>query len=576
MRKSLTGLTLVGALLAFGCGSDSDSLNNVTLLPTATATTITSTSSSTTTTTTSTSSTSTTSTATTKVTFVQLGGGNGTGSETSPFNTIQAAVQAAGEGETIFVYANTAAPATVEPGNITLKPGQKLVGQGAGLSFRTISAGARPVLGGSVTLADDSSVSGFEFRNTVGTAVVGNRRNNVTVSNNLFTEVSGVSIECGSCTGAIVVQGNTVNRTTAPSGFNIPYAINAGTASYYDKTESSRTVSPVATILVADNVVSGGNETTSFISNGINLSTLASQDFSTSSVIVRNNTVSYTDTGVYCYQTYNAAIDATTDTPLQITGNQLLQTRSNGVYLYTYVTSTSTSITGNLCTQNSNSNGLALYFYGQVDGTISGNTLRGVTVDGDTNPSNNPVATAQQNGTGIYTNVSPGSRINVNGQNLFDQLNRPMYASAGGYYYTGSTNGALRFSGNTVQSTGATPAQIQINATDSTNTLQPFRVVLANNTMPSTTVQVAAANAYLVTAKFVSNAVNALQLVNSNNGTVTFNVENLGDNVTTSATFGSGLRSTNTFTTTGAAAVTGTSNNGTGGFTSVAATAGDQ
>ncbi|HYC03621.1 MAG TPA: inverse autotransporter beta domain-containing protein [Azospirillaceae bacterium] len=98
----------------------------------------------------------------------------GTGTFESPFASVAAAAQAAQAGERIFVHSGTYA------GNVQLKAGQQLLGQGealtasfGGQTATLVAAGARPTLtaptGNVVTLADDNVVRGLAITASAGT-----------------------------------------------------------------------------------------------------------------------------------------------------------------------------------------------------------------------------------------------------------------------------------------------------------------------------------------------------------------------------------------------------------------------
>ena len=148
---------------------------------------------------------------------VRAGAAAGTGSEGSPFGSLQAVEAAAGPGDTIVVDPAPRATAPLD-GGIALKPGQRLVGGGPPV----VGAGnlaALPALtntrtdhldGDGVRLASGASVSNLVVRSTARGAIYGLDSVDVRVAGN---DVAGHNT---SCTPGFLVQPFTV-----PTG--IPY-----------------------------------------------------------------------------------------------------------------------------------------------------------------------------------------------------------------------------------------------------------------------------------------------------------------------------------------------------------------
>lgn len=564
MRKH-TGLalSLCGALLAFGCGNDSDGFNDVVLLPTVTATTSTTTS----TTSTSSSSTSSATTSTTsttqavKVTYVRLGAAaGGTGTETAPFSRIQDAVNAAGENETIFVYANAGGSSVVEPGTIKLKPGQSLIGEAAGLSTKTIAAGARPVLGGLVAMNDNTTVSGFEIRSAAGGGVTGAASNNVTISNNLFTNVVGTAIAVDFCTGNVVVKGNTINQTVA-APVTLRYAIVFGNdTSNYGKQLQARQISSDTTVTIQGNTIAAGG----FVQRGIYVDNGTYATVPASSMLVDGNVVSgFTQAGIDV-DTYNESGGVN---DVIITNNKVWLASSIGVRVSQENRGVVT-IRGNQLTLLSNT-AMQLNLSGSDPITVESNAFTTVEADADADPTNNPVA-ATVNGTAIAFQTIAAATANMTA-NTFNQQATVATINSGGSTYGASAagGGAIRFNRNTVTTTNNQTCQWTYDVFNTASNARSQRVVLVGNTAPKMGVSVNANNRMAVFGKFVGNTLSSLLLSNSNTVALNFDVENLGGtDPTQTASFGSGLNSTNTL---------GTPVTGSGGpFTSSPVTAGDQ
>lgn len=106
--------------------------------------------------------------------FVNNAGPDGDGSFFNPFNNLTRAALAAGAAYYIFVYAGN----DLYDGGFIMKPGQKLIGEGAGLTHAgqvVVPPGQRPVIthtgGSGVILAKDTYVGGLNITNPLGACI---------------------------------------------------------------------------------------------------------------------------------------------------------------------------------------------------------------------------------------------------------------------------------------------------------------------------------------------------------------------------------------------------------------------
>lgn len=104
----------------------------------------------------------------TAVWYVQAGGPAGDGRSHNPFNTLAGAATPSQPGDTIFVHTGVGAA----PGNLALKAGQVLWGQGAPFTRNalTIPATGRPTLSGTLTLASSVTVNSLAIDAIGGSA----------------------------------------------------------------------------------------------------------------------------------------------------------------------------------------------------------------------------------------------------------------------------------------------------------------------------------------------------------------------------------------------------------------------
>jgi large repetitive protein len=162
--------------------------------------------------------------------YVNSSGGNGDGRSHNPFNTLASASTASGAGSIIYVHTGGA----TTPGNLTMDANQSLFGQGAPFNLNgptglTIAAGTRPTLSGTVTLANNDTVTAVNFAPVgipamTASAVTGpvgidqvnvtggtnalsltNVSGAVTVTNATFTNTSGAEVLINQGTGNVSV-----------------------------------------------------------------------------------------------------------------------------------------------------------------------------------------------------------------------------------------------------------------------------------------------------------------------------------------------------------------------------------
>ncbi len=173
----------------------------------------------------------------------------GTGTLAAPFDNIGDMVPASDDpGDVIFLYEGDGTTTNYSQG-ITLKDNQLLIGQGvdlatgAGLTPPTFSAtlpgvAGRPELtnsGNVILLASGNTVRGLDVTNPLGTSIVANGSNGVTVSD---TGLNGGSsgIEFTNATGTI-----DVDNLDASTGSSFGVSISGGSASYNFDAASSIT-----------------------------------------------------------------------------------------------------------------------------------------------------------------------------------------------------------------------------------------------------------------------------------------------------------------------------------------------
>ena len=157
----------------------------------------------------------------------------GNGSINNPFSSITAAQGA--NRNIIFVHANSVFSGSAA--NVSLQPGNIVMGDGSGVqNFINVSqlgpillpqapvSSSLPLLtgstGDSVTLASNTSLTGFMINNSGGSAVMGNGVQNVTLNNLFINNPTVDGLRLINAAGPVSISNMYVNNPTG-SGFNI-------------------------------------------------------------------------------------------------------------------------------------------------------------------------------------------------------------------------------------------------------------------------------------------------------------------------------------------------------------------
>jgi len=144
--------------------------------------------------------------------YVNNAGASGDGRSHNPFNSLAGASAPSLAGQAIFVHSGVG----TTPGSLALKAGQTLWGQGATFVVNglTIPAGARPTLGGTVTLASSSTIAAVGF-NTGSAAAINDPAGaitGVTISNGVaIATTTGVAVALSDASGSFTFDSISVN-----------------------------------------------------------------------------------------------------------------------------------------------------------------------------------------------------------------------------------------------------------------------------------------------------------------------------------------------------------------------------
>jgi parallel beta-helix repeat protein len=149
--------------------------------------------------------------------FVDNSGTNGTGTQASPFNNLQDALNAVQIGDTIYVARGDGTDTGV-PGGFTLPLGVKLIGEGTGLILaQTIEpAGTPPVISGPITCMGSNLLQGFEINGSASDGIIINGVSDVTISQNSLSNITTDPVVCTDISGTVTIDGNVFEDAPGP------------------------------------------------------------------------------------------------------------------------------------------------------------------------------------------------------------------------------------------------------------------------------------------------------------------------------------------------------------------------
>lgn len=440
----------------------------------------------------------------------------GTGRSNAPFNTLLAAQTASAINDYIYIHTGDGTNTNQNAG-ITLKNGQRLIGQGVALvvgSFTLNPAGTRPIIGhtagSAVTLAQNNTVRGLNSGNTTSAAILGSDFGTLTLDNvSITTTNAALSLITGT------VNSTFTTITSSGGGANINLVavggtVNLGTGALSGATAQNLRINQGgATVSYAGTLTAGNNtrpvEITNKTGGSVTLSGLISTAAATTSngIFLNNNagggTYAFTG-GVQLTTGSNSAFTATSTGNIEVTGS-----------VNTLATTTGQAI--NISNTNRTANGI---------------TFRSVNVNGAaTGISLNTVG-----GTGAFTISGTGS------------------AGTGGTIQNNSTRGASFVSSNNVSLTNMnfSSSGTSNGPSASCGLLEPSLAGNAgcNASIHLDTVTTATLNGISINGSSQQGlnlrSVNGLTLQNST-------IQNCGNEVNEACIYAQNLIGTNTFTT---------------------------
>jgi hypothetical protein len=287
-----------------------------------------------------------------RVWYVDNSGANGDGRSTSPFNTLAGAAAVDGIGDIIYIFTGGGN----YTGGITLLNNELVIGNGVALVVNTITlraAGSRPTVvnagGAGMTLAQNNTLTGFNFGASTGFSITGTSVGTLTVNNMLINNTTGGALDLtgvGTPTVSVVLDSTTstggtknvnlvgLNGTiTLASG-----ALSAASGNAFDVSAGAATITYSGTItntaaarLINIASMTGGSVTLSGALSGTSSSTGINLTSNTGATITLSGTITLSTAA-------NAAFTATG-------GGTVNATKTDGTVSYVKVTNVGTGYT---------------------------------------------------------------------------------------------------------------------------------------------------------------------------------------------------------------------------------------
>ncbi len=391
---------------------------------------------------------------------VNLGIGAGDGTFENPTGTVAEALAIAQPNEIVYVQPGT------NPGipAFTIPDGVQVLSTGPVQTINTVEiptvqlplsgAGTLPTVNGTVTLGNDTTLSGFAITAIPGPGITGTNISNVIVRDNAIANSAAEGILLNNVNGQVAVTNNTINNSSL-EGFSL-----------------NNDAGQVDLTLTGNNI--SGNGASAADGDGVNieLRNTASGTFNVADNSITNNSGSGGIADGVDIKLFDATSGAFNIANNSITGNQL-----NGVSVDLESTAQGTfNLTGNTVSDNGNS-GLSALFSDDAQGTfnldgntISNNQLKGVELifaertSGTANLTNNTISNNQDDG--VYVQLSDAAQGTVN-------LSTNSITNNGrfGVYSTNNGTAQLRFLADSNIITDNAFTGLSLNTSDSANTI---------------------------------------------------------------------------------------------------------
>lgn len=309
----------------------------------------------------------------------------GNGSQATPFNTLAAAIAAAGTGDTIFVSRGDGTNTGLS-GAVTLPAGVNLIGEGQGLilSQTVVPQGQAPVLTGPITCGGNNTISGLILDGSASTGVIVNGVSNVNVTNNTFRNSATNYVSGTDAVGTITVSSNTFEASAGGYVNVLNSSGTTATVTMENNTFTNTGVAGPANAFV--DVGTTGSAMMAFTARGNTINSPSatatsdigisgvSRDTSTLTVTIDNNTVDGTGSnGLFFDANDTSNLNGT------VSGNMLSNCGGNGLFMV--ANDGTTTISGNVV-NTTTLNGLDIDFSEGGIFVVSNNNISNTGGDG--------------------------------------------------------------------------------------------------------------------------------------------------------------------------------------------------
>ncbi|MBD1804226.1 right-handed parallel beta-helix repeat-containing protein [Microcoleus sp. FACHB-SPT15] len=359
---------------------------------------------------------------------VNLGLGTGNGTVETPTATVAEALAVAQPNDIVYVQPGTAPaiPAFTIPDGVQVlstAPVQRIDTVELGnVQLPLSGAGALPEVTGTVTLGNDTTLSGFAVNAVPGAGIVGTNINNIVIRENAIANSTAEGISLSNVSAQVEVTDNTISNS-GREGFNL-----------------NNNLGEVELVLAGNTITDNGALAADGDGVNVELRNDATGTFDLTNNTITNNLGRGGIADGVDFKLFDNASGTANLTDNTISGNQL-----NGINLDLEATTSGTlNLTGNTITGNE-SGGLDVLVSNDASGTfnltgntISNNKLRGVALafadrtTGSINLTDNTISENQDDG--VYLQLSDQAQLNANLSNnlIARNANNGIFTSTNG------------------------------------------------------------------------------------------------------------------------------------------------
>lgn len=399
---------------------------------------------------------------------VRLGAEAGDGTFENPAGTVQDALNTAQPDDIVYVQAGTnpGIPAFQIPDRISVlsvAPPQTIdTVEFSSVQLPLSGSGVLPEVTGTVTMGNDTKLSGFAIANTTGNAIQGERIRNITIQENRITNPTGQGINLIDVAGTNAIANNSITNSGLEGIF-----IQASGTTQQDITASSNTIngSGRSGIFVqgAENAqqtfTASGNQVTGTIGQGIfaQVSGTATQQLTFSNSTITNISRGSDGTGGQ-----GIFVQAAENSQQQITANSNTLSNSEGQGIFVQASGTTTR-QGFTATGNTVNNSAGQGIFVQASGT----TTQQLTIDNNT-VNSTQLGSDGTGGQGIFVQTAENAQqqLSANNNTVSDSAGQGIFvqASGGTQTFTAKGNSVTNSTGQGVfvQASGTTKQEFTL------------------------------------------------------------------------------------------------------------------